>query len=78
MATFSVKQVAEKLGVAPATVYSLCGRRRLKHQRIGLGRGVIRIREEDLEQYLAGATVEPEEPAAPPPPRPTKLKHLKL
>lgn len=76
MTVLTVKEAAEKLGVAPATVYSLCGSRRLKHQRIGLGRGVIRIREEDLERYLVGATVEPDEPTAPPPP-PVKLKYLK-
>lgn len=77
MGVFTVKQAAEKLGVASATIYSLCNCRRLKHQRIGLGRGVIRIRQEDLERYMNGATVEPEEPTAPPPPR-TKLQHLKI
>jgi excisionase family DNA binding protein len=73
MATLTVKQVAERLGVAPATVYSLCGGRKLKHQRIGLGRGVIRIREEDLAGYMAGVTVEAGEDGEPTP----ALRHIK-
>lgn len=62
MAILTAKQAADRLGVATATIYSLCGSRRLKHQRIGVGRGVIRIREEDLQAYSDGATVEAEEP----------------
>ena len=55
----TVKQAAERLGVSPTTVYGLCQRRWLPHVRIGLGRGAVRIREEDLEEYVRGATVTP-------------------
>ncbi len=74
MAIFTVKQAAEQLGVTPATVYSLCGNRKLKHQRIGVGRGVIRIREEDLRAFSDGATVELESDSSP---NTTQLRHIK-
>jgi len=67
MAIFTVKQAAEWLGVAPATIYSLCSSRVLQHQRIGVGRGCIRIREEDLRAYLDRATVQTDASAALPP-----------
>lgn len=70
-----VRQVAEQLGVAETTVYAMCQQKRLRHFRVGTGRGTIRIREEDLAEFIEGASVQPEEPAAPKPP-PVKLKHL--
>src|SRR5262245_59207602 len=70
MALLTIKQVAERLNVCPATVYDLCARRKLRHVRIGgSGRGTIRIDEADLEAFLASAAVQPDEPAAPQPPR---------
>ncbi len=56
----TVKQAAERLGVSPSTVYHLCAAKLLPHSRVGLGRGVIRIAEADLERYLAGRRVEEE------------------
>jgi excisionase family DNA binding protein len=73
---FNVQQVAEQLAVAPTTVYALCQQKLIPHVRVGTGRGAIRISEEGLAQYLAGASVQPAVPAAPKPP-PVKLKHLK-
>jgi excisionase family DNA binding protein len=54
----TVKQAAERLQCSPATVYQLCAARLLPHSRVGLGRGVIRIAEADLDRYLAGRRVE--------------------
>ena len=47
----TVQKAAEKLGVSPRTIYDLCGSGRLKCQRIGGGRGTIRIRPADLDSY---------------------------
>jgi len=55
----NVREVAEKLGVAPTTVYGLCRQKRILHTRVGSGRGTIRIPEESLSEYLANVTVVP-------------------
>jgi excisionase family DNA binding protein len=46
----TVKQAADRLGVSLRTVYDLVKCGRLKCQRIGTGRGTIRIRPFDLER----------------------------
>ena len=77
MQTRTIKEVADILKVSPATVYQLCAQRKLAHIRVGTGRGTIRIRQEDLDAFIAGATVQPEEPAAPKlPVVRVKLEHL--
>ena len=63
----TVKQAAERLNVRPSTVYALCAGRKLRHARLGVGRGAIRIDEADLQDYLRSATVRPDEQAAPEP-----------
>lgn len=75
MSVLTIKEVAERLKVAPATVYTLCAQRKLGHVRVGARRGTIRIPEEALENYLRGQTVQPAKPAAPMPK--VRLKHLK-
>jgi excisionase family DNA binding protein len=77
METGTVREVAAILHVSAATVYALCNKRKLAHIRVGAGRGTIRIRQEDLDAFIAGATVQTGEPTAPKPP-PIKLKHLKI
>jgi excisionase family DNA binding protein len=72
----TVRQVAENLSVSQACVYALLKRGRLAAYRIGIGRGAIRIRQEDLDEYLQRCQTHNGE-EAPRPPRP-KLKHLKL
>lgn len=72
----TVKQVAEKLGVSPTTVYGLCQRRKLRHARVGLGRGAIRIEEKDLQCYLQEAMAGPE--GAQPSPPTERFKHLRV
>lgn len=80
----TVRQVAERLNVAPATVYALCASRKLEHVRVGAGRGTLRIEEDALQRYIQRATVRPDEPVAPQPrtPAPTRpavtLKNLSL
>jgi len=55
----TVKRAAEILNVSPALVYALCAQGKLGHERYGLGRGTIRIREEALSQYQAQAVQSP-------------------
>jgi excisionase family DNA binding protein len=71
-----VKDVAARLQVSTATIYGLLASGKLRHYRIGNGRGVMRISEEHLAEYLRGAEPRPKQPIAPSPlPR---LKHLHL
>jgi excisionase family DNA binding protein len=78
MTLFSVREAAAKLCLSESTVYGLCKRRRLRHERHGLGRGTIRIPEDALQEYRARVTVGVKE-GTPPPPRPrVKLKNLSL
>jgi excisionase family DNA binding protein len=75
----NVKQAAERMGVSAATVYLLCARRRLRHTRIGLGRGKIAIAEEAVDEYLKGREVGPEAPKPTPAPRPrVRFEHLRF
>ena len=72
----TVRDTAERLNVSRNCVYQLVDAGKLACHRIGIGRGAIRITEEDIETYLASCRVEKLEP----PRRVTrlKLKHLKL
>jgi excisionase family DNA binding protein len=72
MKTFSVAEAAKELGVSPGTVYALCAGRKLRHERIGLGRGTIRIPADALEEYRQAVTVGVEREVASPPPAPEK------
>jgi excisionase family DNA binding protein len=74
----SVKAAADRLGVSTALIYSLCAARRIRHRRVGLGRGKILIPEDALEEFGEKCTVRTEEAASePPPPKPrVRLKHL--
>jgi excisionase family DNA binding protein len=72
MKTFSVAEAAKELGVSDGTVYGLCSRRKIRHERIGLGRGTIRIPEDAVEEYRRSVTVAPvlQEGASPPAAKP--------
>lgn len=48
----TVQEVAERLGVDAGLVYRLIGRREIAHCRVGLGRGVIRVEESSVAEYL--------------------------
>lgn len=67
-ASRTVKEVAEFLGISAAMVYGLCTKRKIRHIRLGVGRGTIRIPEDALKEFLAGATVQTEDPTASTPP----------
>lgn len=75
-----VRGVAEVLGVSAQTVYQLCARKRLRHVRVGVGRGTIRVPASALQAFIAGATVGPASPVAGTPQaattRPPKLRHV--
>ena len=73
MGVLTVRQAADRLQVAAATIYDLCARKVLRHIRVGRGRGTIRIREDDLDAFVETATVQPIIPAAP---RPGRLLRL--
>jgi excisionase family DNA binding protein len=82
MKPLTVRQADEALGISPGLVYQLCARRRLRHERHGLGRGRILIPLDALEEYRRNCTVEVkvEAPAVvSPAPRPRPvLRHLRL
>lgn len=48
----TVAEVAQLLRLSPATIYALVRRGQLTACRIGVGRGVIRIEENELDRYL--------------------------
>lgn len=57
MKPLTVKEAAESMRVSPATVYALCAARKLRHQRVGVGRGKIVIPPDAIAEYLAVGTV---------------------
>ena len=57
MRLLSVRETANLLGVSVALVYGLCTRRKIRHERHGLGRGTIRIPEDALDEYRKRVTV---------------------
>ncbi len=72
----NVRQASERLEVSPSLVYSLCASGKLRHCRVGHGRGRLRIPEDAIEEYLARCTfgVREEKPVASMP----RLKHIRL
>ena len=76
----TVREVALRLRVSPGVIYTLVSQKRIRHERMGSGRGVIRIPEEAVEEYRQSVTVAVSgggSPKRPAPARP-KLKHLSL
>ncbi len=71
-----VADAAARLQVSAALIYSLIAAGKLRHCRVGHGRGRIRIPDDAIEEYLARCTfgVREEKPAAPTP----RMKHLNL
>jgi excisionase family DNA binding protein len=55
----TVKEVARALGVSLATAYNLVHGGKIPAVRVGLGRGTIRVREEDLEAFVAASRITP-------------------
>jgi excisionase family DNA binding protein len=61
----SVKAAAKELGISLSLMYGLCAAGKIRHERHGLGRGVIRIPAEALEEYRKLCVVEAGLSAAP-------------
>jgi excisionase family DNA binding protein len=72
---YSVAQAATRFGVSTATVYGLVAGSKLKHSRVGVRRGVIRISEEQLAEYLRISGAQLIAPASSPQ---LHLRHLNL
>ena len=70
-----VKEVAARLCLSPTCVYQLVGSGKLRSQRFGLGRGTIRVSDEDLTAYVDGCR-DTKTGEASVPSRPVHLKHL--
>jgi excisionase family DNA binding protein len=71
MNMLTVNEVAERLGCSKSLVYALCEKGILAHVRLGLGRGVIRISEGQLDEFLKCQTKQTA-------PSRLALKHIEL
>lgn len=58
----TVKEAADRMRLSGASVYALCAAKKLRHQRVGVGRGKILIPPDAVEEYLAKGTVVSTEP----------------
>ena len=54
-----VRQVAERLAISESIVYDLVGGRKIRHCRVGNGRGCIRIPADAIGEYLESVTIAP-------------------
>lgn len=72
----TVKEVAQKLRVSAASIYSLIESGKMGCHRIGMGRGTIRVSEDDLSAFLLTCREATESTPKLPPKR--KLRHLDL
>jgi excisionase family DNA binding protein len=72
-----VKDVAERIEVSTRTVYDLIAARKPRCHRIGMGRGTIRVTEEQLADFLAGAETRPPAPLAAARPKLVKSRHFR-
>jgi excisionase family DNA binding protein len=60
----TVAEAAERLRCSEMTVYRLCREGKLAHRRIGVGRGVIRVRAADLDSFAPTVRTLPSDNAA--------------
>ena len=74
---YTVKEVAQLLSISAQAVYQFCTKKKLRHLRLGIGRGTLRIPASALEEFIAQSTVQADAPSEPKAPL-AKLKHLKL
>ena len=73
------RQLAERLNVSVSTIYCLVETGRIACHRIGVGRGAVRVSEEQLAEYLEETKRERREPTVRcPVPRLPPLRHVKL
>ena len=64
----NVREAAKRLGVSTSIAYGICAQGRLPHVRVGLGRGTIRISEDDLQAFMESCRAD----------RPAPSKGIKL
>jgi excisionase family DNA binding protein len=74
MKLYTVKEAAEYLGLSASLIYGLCSRRKLRHERHGLGRGKILIPADALDEYRRSVTVGAGDASC----APAGLKHITL
>ena len=70
----TVREAAVRLEISASLVYSLVAAGKLRHYRMGLGRGAIRIPDSAIAEFLLCAEVAPEKP----PPRKSAFRHVRL
>jgi excisionase family DNA binding protein len=63
MPLLKIHDVATRLSCSQATVYALVSKGKLIASRIGVGRGGIRVRVEDLDKFIQDSRQAPTEPA---------------
>jgi excisionase family DNA binding protein len=68
----TVKQAAARLGVSTSQVYALCAKGKLPHHRFGVGKGALRISEEQLAAFIESAKFKPRAAELP------ALRHIQL
>ena len=74
----TVREVAQRLEISVSLAYRLLASGKIRCNRHGIGRGVIRVSEDQLIEYLASSEGGHQRlPPRPAPPRP-RLKHLRL
>lgn len=74
-----IREVARWLRCSQSTAYGLVASGALRHVRLGVGKGGIRIPVDAVQEFLAKRQTGAAEPKPSPPPRkPAKLKHLTL
>lgn len=71
----SVKDAAVRLNVSTSTIYSLIKCGQLRSHRVGVGRGVIRVSEANISDYLQSSASVIDRP---PRHRRQSLKHIRL
>ena len=59
----TVREAAKRLEVSVSTIYALCAKGLMPHSRVGLGRGVVRISEDDLKVFLESCRADHPAPA---------------
>ena len=73
----TINDVAAWLNVSRSLVYQLVEAKKIPVCRIGNGRGTIRFRHEDVEEYVSG-TIDRREPVTVPTQSRTRLKHVRV
>ncbi len=75
----TTEEVARRLSVSRSLVYELVVKGKLPHHRVGVGRGTIRISEDDVAEFLRCCRIETREETDKNRMRPSrvKLRHLR-